>query len=328
MKSIKDLGEFGLIEYLTKSIKLSPEIVGAGDDCAILPASFLGFSGGGYLVITTDSLVENQHFKWEYTSAYNLGWKILAVSLSDIAAMGAIPKGAVIALHLKKDFSLEVIKEIYRGMKYLADKFQVQIVGGDTVQAEENSFCLTAFGFSNKQPIQRSGAEAGDELWLSAEIGGALGGFKILENQILETSNRESLLDAYNKPSPEIYLGKFLLENNLATSMIDLSDGLFQDARHLAKQSKVKIVIDLKKIPLAEGLDQLKISTLEAGSFGDDYRLLFTAKKSNHEVLKDKAVKIGDIVPLENSNDDAIYLREESGILIPLLKKTGFQHFV
>ncbi len=335
MDTIKDLGEFGLIEHLTKSIKLNPEVIGAGDDCAILPASFLGFSGPGYLIVTTDSLVENRHFKWEYTTAYNLGWKILAVSLSDLAAMGGTPKAAVIALHLKKDFSLQVIEEIYQGIKELASQYQLQIVGGDTVQAEENSFSLTALGFSEKLPIRRNGAQAGDELWASGEIGGALGGFKILESGISNSNiiNKESLLDAYNKPSPKIELGKFLLENNLATSMIDLSDGLFQDAGHLAKQSKVKIVIDLKKVPFAAGLKELNISRQEAASFGDDYQLLFTSNKANHSFLLKKASKIGEVMPEEKSGGGSVYFKDESDILISLdpivgsKSKVGFQHF-
>lgn len=323
MKLVADLGEFGLIEYLTNSIKLDPQIIGAGDDCAIIPCSFLG---GEYFLVTTDSLVENRHFKWEYTSGFELGWKILAVSLSDIAAMGGWPKAVVIAVHLKKDFSVSLLKEIYSGIETLAQKYNVQIVGGDTVESEQNIFSLTAFGVSKKKPICRSGAKAGELLWLSGKIAGAFAGFYLLENKISDFPQREELLAAYNKPHPELELGQELLAGDLASSMIDVSDGLFQDALHLAEKSKVKILIDQKKIPLADGLSQLKIDDIRAISFGDDYRLLFTSDKSQEEVLKKKAFLIGQILPLNSDEKPAVYLQDIKDNIIDVGIK-GYQHF-
>ncbi len=280
---LSEIGEFALIRRLTA---LAPpladrRITGPGDDCAVIAAELLAPGGADTrLLVTTDSLIENRHFRLDYSSFFDVGWKSLAVSLSDIAAMGGTAIGAVLSLHLPSSLAVEDLEELYRGIYALARHHGVLILGGDTVLAKEFAVCLTAFGTTAGEPIRRSGALPGDELWLSGEVGGAGAGLELLKQGGSLDDCAKSILLRHQRPEPRLVLADLLLRTGAVSAMIDISDGLLQDAGHIAEQSGVQCVISLNDVPFADGVLGMGISRLTAASSGDDYELLFCAPKA------------------------------------------------
>lgn len=281
--SLRSVGEFGLIRRLTALSQpvAHPTIIGPGDDCAVLPARQIGLSNpDNYLLISTDSLIEGQHFDLRFSSFFDLGWKSIAVNLSDIAAMGGNPQGIVIALCLRSDIAAEEAEEIYRGINALANKHHTLILGGDTVAGSQLALTITILGSTSLPPLLRSGVKAGDDIWVSGSIGGAGAGFSILQGQISPAvfpDKGEIALKRHRRPEPRVQLGKILLESGEIHAMIDISDGLLQDAGHLAEKSKVQLSIRLAEVPLEYGIAQAGVEVLSALSSGDDYELLFSA---------------------------------------------------
>ena len=349
-RSLKELGEFGLIEQLSQlvSASLPAGIVGIGDDCAVIPASCLFGRAEGWLLITTDALVEQKHFRTDFSSFADIGWKSLAVNLSDIAAMGGSPIAAVVALEIRPDLQPQQIRELYQGFNLLSQETKMPIVGGDTVAGSELSLCVTIIGSAAKKPILRSTAQAGDDLWVSGEIGGACAGLMVLEGLRKEgnASQLEEYLRRHRRPEPRISLGQLLLKNDLAHAMIDVSDGLLQDASHIARQSSLEWVIQTSSVPLACGLGGSLLDTLPFLAGGDDYELLFAAPREARTAVAGlsgkeldqgrlpKLTRIGAARPL--SSDEPVLLCLQSGEekapreLFDLLgqkSKLGYQHF-
>lgn len=288
VRSLGQLGEFGLITEIQNIAALNLEarkagVVGIGDDCAAIPISAFVPQAPGYLIQTTDALVEGRHFRLEWGPARSLGKKLLAVSASDIAAMGGVPRWAVVVIALPGDLPSQYVLEMYEGLAVEADSLGVSILGGDTVASQEFQVSLTLTGTSPGMPLLRSGAQVDDDVWLSGSIGRGYYGRMLLEMGELAQSHseeeHESILH-YLEPSARIALGQKLREENWANSAIDVSDGLLQDAGHIAKRSDVSIELDEEAIPLAPGLQARGFSRAQALSGGDDYELLFTAPAS------------------------------------------------
>ena len=254
---INEIGEFGLIESIKKGCITSLEgvVKGIGDDCAVFRAS-----SGRVLLLTTDMLVEDIHFLSNTITPYQLGRKAIAVNLSDIAAMGGKPLVILISLAVPAQTEVEEIKELYRGMSDICGLYGVDIVGGDTVASPDNLIInVSLVGDANEQEVlYRSGARPGDKVYLTGTIGDSSAGLSILKHKISSQDYlREYFIKAHNEPEPLIETGKVIAGSQLATAMIDLSDGLLSDLGHICEQSEVGALLEREKIPLSQELKGL-----------------------------------------------------------------------
>jgi len=320
--------EFEFIETIRRRYSLSK----IGDDCAVIPKNLKKD-----LVITTDLLVEEIDFRLDWTTPEFLGHKALAVSLSDVAAMGAKPAWAMLSIGVpQKIWKTDFVEKFYDGYMRLAKKFQVEIIGGDVSKTPDKIVIdsIVAGEVKKGKAVLRSGAKSGDLIFVTGRLGGAAGGLILLESGIRYDSNdkirRKNLLLKQLKPSPKISDGEFLRENNLATSMIDLSDGLSGDLAHICRESKVGAKIYADKIPFHKNLFQsanLFEEKLDlALNGGEDFELLFTLSpkkyfQAENGFKKRRFFQVGEI----SANLQIIELiaKGKSQILQP----KGFRHF-
>lgn len=260
--------EFALIEKFFKRPTRNT-VLGVGDDGAVVRPS-----PGHELVISTDMLVAGTHFLPD-ADPENLGWKVLAVNVSDMAAMGAQPKWAVLAAALPAATE-SWIEKFAQGFFACADAFGVDIIGGDTTRGPRN-FCVTIFGeVPAGQALLRSGARPGDEIWVSGQPGRAAQGLAHLQGQVvLSEPALTNCLAALHRPQPRVALGLAL--HGLATAAIDVSDGLLADLGHILEASNVSAILKLPVSPASTFADECFM----AG--GDDYELVFTVPRSRHQ---------------------------------------------
>ncbi|TAE83986.1 MAG: thiamine-phosphate kinase [Bacteroidetes bacterium] len=297
---LSSLGEFGLIQLLTTHIKIHHASTnkGVGDDAAVLDYS------GKKTVVTTDLLLEGIHFDLSYFPLKHLGYKAIMVNLSDIYAMNATPKQVTVSLGLSSKFSLEAVEEIYAGMLMACNRFEVDLVGGDTSASKQGLvISITALGIADEGDlVYRNGAKVNDLLCVSGDLGGAYMGLQLLEREKkVFLSNPEAQPDLEGKDyiierqlKPEARRDVIATLKSLGikpTSMIDVSDGLSSEVMHLCSQSGVGMNIFEDKIPLdpqtydmARELDL--DPTLTALSGGEDYELLFTIDQNDFEKIK------------------------------------------
>lgn len=339
---LQDLGEFGLIARLGEVLKgtIPKGALGVGDDCAVLPAQ----DGSGHILLTTDTMLENRHFRWEHTSAEDLGWKLLAVNLSDIAAAGGVPVAAVLTLGIPEGFDPKKVERIYQGLTELAKLHHVAVAGGDTVKSEQFFVGAAVLGKA-KAPLVRSGAQSGDDLWVSGTIGDGGLGLGFSEARISSEFFPEIAAKTkkrLQRPEPRLILGQLLSERQLATAAIDVSDGLIQDAGHIAKGSNVSLTIDLRAVPHTT-IPSESWSILHACSAGDDYELLFTAAQSKRGEIEKlvsglpgvpRLVRIGTVESAKET--PAVFLISADGSAHPAAEllsaaglpvEGGFNHF-
>jgi thiamine-monophosphate kinase len=296
---ISSLGEFGLIDHLTRNIELqhASTILGVGDDAAVMDHF------GKQTVISTDMLVEGIHFDLAYTPLKHLGYKAVVVNLSDIYAMNATPAQILMSIAFSNRFPLEALDDFYEGVYIACEKYGVDLVGGDTTSSQKG-FIISVTAIGEVIPdkfVQRSTAKAGDLLCVSGDLGGAFLGLTLLEREkkiFLENpniqpdlENRDYIIGRLLKPEARKETIDFLAENDIIpTAMMDISDGLSSEILHICKQSKLGCVIYEEKLPIHEesrsaafkfGLDP----TACALSGGEDYELLFTIPQSEHDKL-------------------------------------------
>jgi thiamine-monophosphate kinase len=296
---IGSLGEFGLIEHLTKNIELqnASSIVGVGDDAAVIDHF------GKQTVITTDLLIEGIHFDLVYTPLRHLGYKSVIVNLSDIYAMNAVPTQIVIGLGLSNRFSLEAIDEFYEGVYAACEKYGVDLVGGDTSSSQKGFIIsITAIGeVTPDKYVKRSTAKKGDLLCVSGDLGAAYVGLLFLEREkkiFMESPGVQPDLEGESyvigrllKPEARKDVIEFFSKSGIVpTSMIDISDGLSSEILHLCKESDVGCVLYEEKIPVAEDMKRAAFKfeidpTACALSGGEDYELLFTIPQSDYDKL-------------------------------------------
>ena len=320
-------GEFALIARHFARAARDPAVrVGIGDDAAVIaPAP------GHELVLAVDMMVEGRHFV-AGTDPERLGHKILAVNLSDLAAMGARPRWALLAGALPDDDDAW-LTAFSRGLFALAARHRVDLVGGDTTRGPRN-LCLTIAGdVPAGAAILRSGARAGDDLWVSGRLGDAMLGLAALERRTtLDEASQASCVQRLERPTPRVELGIAL--RGIASAMLDVSDGLDGDLRHLLDASSVGAVVELAELPRSDALDRkldgserdLALACLLAG--GDDYELVFAAPADKRDAVAaagrtvDVAVtRIGRIVA-----DDELAVLDESGAPLDTLPR-AFDHF-
>jgi thiamine-monophosphate kinase len=280
------LGEFDLIQRFFKTqselmLANNPGSVklGIGDDCALLK-----MDSSEELAITSDMLVSGRHFFQDANPEW-LGWKALAVNLSDLAAMGARPMGFTLALALPEANSVW-LEAFSKGLFAIANQFSCPLIGGDTTAGPLN-ICITAFGSIPKdKAIRRSGALEGDDIWVSGAVGNARLALAALRHEIeLERGDLEVIEARMHQPTPRIHLGIAL--RGVANSALDISDGLLGDLRHILKQSGKDAEIYLERIPKSITLRKQSptIQNQYAASGGDDYELCFTAASSSRDAI-------------------------------------------
>jgi thiamine-monophosphate kinase len=295
---ISSLGEFGLIDHLTQNneTKLASTILSVGDDAAVIDHF------GKQTVITTDMLVEGIHFDLMYTPLKHLGYKSVVANLSDIYAMNAVPTHVTLSIAFSNRFSLEAMDEFYEGVYAACEKYEVDLVGGDTTSSQKGFvISITAIGeVAPDKYVKRSTAQKGDLLCVSGFLGGAFLGLTILEREkriFAETGSQPDLEDqAYIvgkllKPEARKDIIEFFATSEITpTSMIDVSDGLSSETLHICKQSNLGCIIYEDKIPVHEEARQFAYKleldpTACALSGGEDYELLFTLSPSDYDKI-------------------------------------------
>ncbi len=260
------MGEFDFIEQIAKLSCTLPSngYEGIGDDCAVLP-----MGDGRSLLFTSDLLVEGVHFLREATSAYDLGHKSLAVNLSDVASMGATPTATLLSLSIPKELSGEWIEEFMRGYTDSSRRYGVALIGGDTTSSTRDlTINVTAIGVAADGEIKRrSDAEMGDRIYVTAPLGESGAGLRDILNGEYDT-----LLATIHKcPTPRVAEGAWLGKRVEVGAMMDISDGIASDLRHIMKRSNVGAIVELSHIPT-------RVNIEDALCGGEDYELLFTLR--------------------------------------------------
>lgn len=298
---LSELGEFALIDHLTNGLELKNEstIYGVGDDAAVIDM------GDKYQLVSTDMLVEGVHFDLSYTPLKHLGYKAVAVNVSDICAMNGVAKQITVSIAVSNRFPVEAMEELYKGIRSACDKYEVDLVGGDTTSSQSGIvLSITALGEVEKeQVVYRSGAQEHDLLVVSGDLGSAYLGLQVLsrEKQVFDANpnmqpdleGKDYILERQLKPEARRDVVQILKKNDIKpTAMIDVSDGLSSEIMHICKSSQVgcsiyedKIPVDFTAIPVAEELNISPATCALNG--GEDYELLFTVKQSDYDKLKD-----------------------------------------
>lgn len=296
---ISSLGEFGLIEHLTKNIELqnASSVLGVGDDAAVIDHF------GKQTVLTSDLLVEGVHFDLTYTPLRHLGYKCITVNLSDVYAMNAQPTQVLLNLGISNRFSVEALDEFYEGVYAACNRYGVDLIGGDTTSSQKG-FIISVTAIGEVAPdkyVKRSTAQKGDLLCVSGDLGGAYVGLLFLEREkkiFLESPGVQPDLEGESyvigrmlKPEARKDIVEFFANSEIVpTSMMDISDGLSSEILHICKQSNLGCVLYEEKIPVHEEMKRAAFKfeidpTACALSGGEDYELLFTLPQSEYDKL-------------------------------------------
>jgi len=298
---IKSFGEIEFINRIKNKVpKLKKTVLGIGDDCAVLP-----YTEDKYLLLTTDMLVEDVHFDLNKVSAYKVGRKALAVSLSDIAAMAGIPKYSLVSLAIPPHMLLATLDNFYSGLLRLASDFGVELVGGDTNHSEKFVCDVCVIGEVEKKfLVRRDGAKVDDNIFVTGTLGGSIRG-------------------KHYDFTPRVKEARILVKNFKVHSMIDISDGLSLDLNRIADASNVGALIYDDCIPVSKDAR----SKQDAISEGEDFELLFTTPSHvTEEILRKKlsipVKKIGEIVPRREGVRIRVGRSKKTE-----LKRVGYRHF-
>ncbi len=291
--NLQQLGEFGFIDRIKTNSIFRPQgvIKGIDDDCAVFEID----DAEHYGLLTIDALVEGVHFIRDLISPADLGYKSLAVNLSDIAAMGGEPLDAYVSLAIPPTLSVEYLDKFYAGLYDLAGRYGVNVLGGDTTRSKGDFFIAIALrGRVKKNDVcYRHGAKPGDLIFVTGTLGDSAGGLEVLLNTLeLEEPYRSHLVSAHNRPKAFVVEGPFLASCGGVTSMIDVSDGIGSDLFHICRQSQVGAEFRQQSIPISEALQHLgqrhARNTLDlALNGGEDYRLLFTATAERAQAIEE-----------------------------------------
>jgi len=296
---IKDIGgEFGLIDRIKKSIRLYSKdvVVGIGDDAAVLK-----FDKNHYLIFATDMLVENDHFSLKYSTPEQIGMKAIEQNVSDIAAMGGIPKCAVVSLALPSYVDVEFVDGLYRGINKKSKKYRINIVGGNITHSREVVVNIAMIGFVEKKNlVLRSGSKVRDLIFCSGDVGKSTAGLELLRK-----NKRGKSIKNHLEPESRLDLAGKLVKIGI-NSMIDISDGVASEIKHICDESKVGAIIYANRLPISKNTinDSKKINKnpIDFALYGgEDFELVFSANKNKLKQLKKLDVKvIGEIVDKKN----------------------------
>jgi len=333
--NLQQLGEFGFIDRIKTNSIFRPQgvIKGIDDDCAVFEIG----DAEHYGLLTIDALVEGVHFIRDLISPADLGYKSLAVNLSDIAAMGGQPLDAYVSLAIPSSLSVEYLDEFYAGLYDLADRHNVNVLGGDTTRSKGDFFvAIAVFGQVKKSNVcYRHGAKPGDLIFVTGTLGDSAGGLEVLLNTLnLQEPYRSQLVAAHVRPKAFAAEGPFLAACGGVTSMIDVSDGIGSDIFHICRQSHVGAKIRQQNIPLSEALLHLgqkyARDTLDlALNGGEDYRLLFTVTPERNKAIEESyRDRFGESLFLigEISDSGKVILVSDDG-QEKMLQQGGWDHF-
>ncbi len=343
------LSEFDFIRHIRDQAASghSPDLVlGIGDDAAILRER-----EGRETLVTVDLLVEDVDFKLEYAAPRWLGHKALAVSLSDLAAMGGAPKFSLLTLGIPKRSQISNLKseifleEFFAGYFALAEKHGVALVGGD-ISSTPDRLTIDSIVIGHcraGKSVRRSGARVGDGIYLTGAIGASAAGLQLLLREGARVDEGadgllQRALRAHLKPEPRVEFGRQIGESGLAHSMIDVSDGLVQDLAHICEESRVAAMIDFDAVPIADEVSLVCKDTETAFDFaasgGEDFELLLTANKDDEAKVFEaassceiKLTRIGAIVSADQARSLSPVLLRRNAIVEPLSNR-GFDHFL
>lgn len=305
MRSIKNLGENGILSRVFKRFSYNIDnnvIVQNGDDAFVSL-----WKKRRVLVATTDMLIEDVHFSPDFSNWQDIGYKAMAVNISDLSAMGDVrPLYALISIGLNPSMPVNGVDKLLTGLWIISQKVGIKIVGGDTVKSQKHTvISITLIGEAlRKNIVTRSGAQVGDKLLMSGELGLSGAGLKILQQHDSVTGFRQKLVQSHRHPPIRLSLANWLGRNHIASSMIDSSDGLHASLEHLCRSSRIGISVNLKKLPVASSLGRYCRST-NADPYrymlfgGEDYELIFTVPRHKLKKIKSASPKlyiIGEVV--------------------------------
>jgi thiamine-monophosphate kinase len=328
---LSEVGEFGLIQRMLKGFASHhpTTLTGPGDDAAVIR-----MNSGRVQLVSTDLLLENIHFNLVYTPLRHLGYKSVVASVSDIAAMNAHAREILVSVGISNRFSVEDLEELYAGIQLACDRYQLDLIGGDTSSSASGlMISVTAMGYTHENAVvKRSGARKGDLLVVSGQLGGACAGLQILEREKFafesspgitpDLSGHEEVLQRQLRPEARVDMIEMLESLDIIpTSMIDVSDGLSSEALHIAHASGLGLSLYEEKIPVsaatqrvAEAFGTSPMNWALHG--GEDYELLFTISPSNYEKIAgvDSCTVIGHM----NSTGEKCFLKTTLGETIEL----------
>jgi thiamine-monophosphate kinase len=309
---LKELGEGGLIKRIRERFKDSKALLGIGDDAAIvdLPA-------GHSIVYCSDLVAENTHFIRNLHPPESIGYKAVAVNVSDVGAMGGIPMHFVVSLALPDDVDLEWIDGFYDGIARACGDFEVSLVGGDSSSAERIFVDVSMIGRVRAGGgVRRSGAQVGDGIYVTGQLGASIEGLEQLRKGALKSATAQRHLF----PQPRHRIGAEVSES--AHAMIDISDGLSTDLTHIVKESRVSARIYKDKIPTAAG-----VTDAQAIHGGEEYELIITAVELPETIHGVQLTRIGEIIPTASftTSDHQVFLVD--GPRESVLRPQGWQHF-
>jgi thiamine-monophosphate kinase len=324
-RTVSDIGEHALISRITARLAMPPwVVVGPGDDAAVIQPV-----RGALEVLTTDALVEGVHFDRRFVPPDAIGHRALAVNLSDLAAMGAMPRAALLSFVLPGELEVEAVDGIVDGLIALAARHRVALVGGNITRSPRLGsgqapgplmIDVTAIGsVKTRRILTRGGARPGDEVFVTGTIGGAAAGLRSLQARTSGSGIGDPGSEQkYLRPEPRVRMGLLLGRNRAATACIDLSDGLADGLRQIAAASRVGITVDEASIPMADGVPEFH---------SDDYELLFTVRPSSRGRLRAVKRQAGDL-PITRigivTRDTSVIVRTASGDKdLP----AGYEHF-
>ncbi len=333
---IRDLGEFGLIARIARSLPAPGPgvIVGIGDDVAVLRTD-----GTHHILATCDIQVEGVHFLREKIAPQQLGRKVVAINVSDIAAMGGLPRYLLVSLVLPKDTAVTFVDGLYEGMQAECARWGAAIVGGNMAHSPEGVI-VDLFLLGEVEPehlLRRSGARVGDRVLVTGTLGDSAAGLALIlhPEAVCADEHRQQVLERHLTPTPRLWEGQAIARSRLATAMIDVSDGLASDIGHICEMSNVGVRFWADALPISSAAravaEAVGARALDWALFGgEDYELLFTApadqaaelaRRVREETGTPVAV-IGEIVPAE----EGMTLVGSDGSLLPL-RKGGWDHF-
>lgn len=333
---VGDLGEFRLIARLEKRLRRSQSshvVRGIGDDCAVLQPS-----DGSELLLTVDTQEEGVHFTRQWASPQDIGWRCLAVNVSDIAAMAGRPLGAIVALSLPSSLEVAFLEAFYDGMQELAEHYDCPVIGGNVSRraAETMSVSITVLGETLRgRSVCRSGARVGDEIWVTGGLGGARAGLAALTQPASVAGVAiEPAVSRYRRPQPRLFEAQYLRQHADLHSLLDLSDGLSSDLRHICEASGVAAHVEADRVPFDPGVREIAaacdVEPLEyALHGGEDFELCLTVAPGGLDAIRENfeqhfqrsLVRVGSI-----REGAGVTLVATDGTQQPLAVK-GYDHF-
>ena len=293
---MKSRGEFGFIDYIKTNFPTPKDAIGIGDDCAVMP------SGDGELLFSTDLLMEGVHFLRNESSAEDIGWKAAAVNLSDIAAMGGTPVATFLSIALPKDAQGDWAERFIEGYAQISRMYDVPLLGGDTTSSLRD--IAVNVGILGRCPsgkrAMRSGAKPGETIYVTGHLGDSAGGLQAILKGIDRNDMVQTLIAHHKRPVPRVNEGRALMDSGKVGAMMDISDGIASDLRHIMKASGVGAVVRLDRLPCSRqlldvckehGWDIYELAT----SGGEDFELLLTGPEGLENELDIPLYPIGHI---------------------------------